>query len=521
MPRPDRRWWLLLAAALVALTWRGWGRAVGWPLTDADAWADVAWAGRPFSEQLLVPLTGGVGGANANFWRPAAMVQFWVQRRLFGWEAAGWHAWDLGLHVVAGLLLAGFVARTTRHRGMAALVAALFVTHPLADEVVPAVARNLDLLGIGVFAALHAVAARRPVVWLAGLLLALGAKESGALVPVWTAAWILLFRVDLGTRQRARLAAGYGVAGAVVVGAYLLVRARVLGGLGGYYAADHIPVASTLGYALARGFVEPVFPSLTPVLETRPHWIVGCLLGALGVATALFVARSPRARFAAFGALMWGSYVLLLGVTGTYTRRVLYVPTAGMCLVLVVVLLEVWARRSRVGGVLVAAWLLTALHASPLLDPYTDWGEAGRASEILRDAALWAGIPAGARVYLVDRPYRVDIDPRKWRLWSRARSLTHGALTYGLQAWLDEVVPGRTVVAASRWTLDRPVTEQVSTVWVDGGTVHVRRSGGHRTLDAPADAQVTEADGVLSLTPPPGSRVVVWEVPEARVIVVP
>lgn len=505
------RWWLLLLVGVVAATGRGWGRALRWPLTDADAWADVAWARHPLSEQLLVRLTGGVGGANANFWRPLGMVQFWVQRRLFGWEAAGWHAWDLTLHVVATLLFAAFVYATVRRRAPTVIASLLFVSHPLADEVVPAVARNLDLLlGIGVFLALLGVARRSFGVWAAGLVIALGAKEAAALVPIWTGVWILLFRTDLPWRARVRAAAGWAGAGALLVGVYLAVRTQVVGGVGGYFAASDMRLPAKLAYAVQRGFVEPVLPGLTPALghaATVPvQWAV---VGAWAVLLA-WLARGRGRRVVVFALVLWVSYMVLLGVTGTYTRRVLYVPTAGFALVATVALEEVWRRRSWAAGVVALGWGVTAAAASPVVFPYIDWGEAGRAAEVYRHVDVWAAIPDGATVFLVDRPYRVDLDPRKDRLWSRDRSLTHTAVGYAIQAWLDEVRPGLVVKTVTGWILERPLVDQGATVTVDAGGVHVRRTGGRRRTMAPTEATALARGDVLDVTAPTGTFLMVW-----------
>ena len=513
------RWWLLLVLGVVAATGRAWGRALRWPLTDADAWADVAWARHPLAEQLFVRLTGGVGGANANFWRPLAMVQFWVQRQLFGWDAAGWHAWDLGLHVVATLLFAGFVFATLGRRGPAVGAALLFATHPLADEVVPAVARNLDLLlGIGVFLALLGVARRSCGVWAAGLGCALGAKEAAALVPVWTVTWILLFRTDLPWGRRLRVAAGWAGAGALVVGAYLAARSQVVGGVGGYFADTELRWGAKLAYAVQRGFVEPVLPGLTPSLgaaATVPAQgaVVGAWVVLLG-----WLARGRDRRVVGFALVVWASYVVLLGVTGTYTRRVLYVPTAGFALLACVALGEVWRRRSWPAGVVAVGWGATAVAASPVVFPYADWGEAGRAAEVYRHLDAWARIPDGSTVFLVDRPYRVDLDARKDRLWSRERSLTHTAVGYSIQAWLDEVRPGLEVETVTGWILERPVVDQGATVTVDDGGVHVRRSGGRRRTMAPTAATAIARGDVLDVTAPVGTWLMVWAGDHVEVI---
>ena len=272
----ERRWASLLALAASVLALRAFLPMLGWGWTDADAWADLAWARHPLSEQLLVKLTGGIAGDDANFWRPAAMLQFWVQRQLFGTSPAGWHAWDLGVHLLATALAGLYVARQARfsalpHRVLTSCVTLAFVVYPLTEDVVPANARNLDLLlGVGMFATLAALvrlqARRRAGVsggWaplLVATMLALGSKEAAILLVGLVPIWVLIFRTDLGARPRTVEALRVALPVAVLTAAWLGLRSYVLGGLGGYYAAVQ---AEWVWAAWRRAFIEPFVPSIS------------------------------------------------------------------------------------------------------------------------------------------------------------------------------------------------------------------------------------------------------------------
>ena len=210
-------WALLLVVTVVA-----WRENLVLGFTDVDALADAAWAGRPWSEQLFVPLTGGVGGANANFWRPVVMLHYKLLRTLFDMNPVGWQAWDLGLHVACVSLVGALV------RGWRGLLAAgIFALHPLQVEVVPAVARNIDTL-LGLFSLLALLAARRGhlVATLLACGLALGSKETAVVVlpVVWL--WWRGHRAD----RAWPLAGGLSV---LLVG-YVVLRGQVLAGVGGY-----------------------------------------------------------------------------------------------------------------------------------------------------------------------------------------------------------------------------------------------------------------------------------------------
>lgn len=524
---------LLLVALVLALTVGAFGGALDTWFTDADALADVAWAARPWSDQLLVPLTGGLGGENANFWRPAAMLQYALLYRLFGLDPRGWHAWDLGLHVAATLLATGWWVASLRHarrphRGLALTFAVGFVVHPLAVEVVPAVARNLDLLlAVGWFGASWAFVAaqtarreRRPAGLLAGLaavggLVALGSKEAAVLLVPLGALWIALFRDDLPLRGRAVEAARVLGPTVPVLLAWAVVRARVLGGLGGYHAEEEARVGARLAYALARGFLEPLVPSLSPHLGAWPG-AAGLTALALGWAVVLaWLARSGDRRLVAFCVAGWAAWVVLLGVNGVYTRRVLYVPTALVVGVVAVGLAEVGRRRSVPGAVVAAVPLGAFLHGTPARAPDRDWALAGELARQVAEAPAWETVPAGETVWLVDRPYRVDRDPRRFRLWSHSRSLTHPTTLYSLEAW--RALRGRPVRIASlsRWFVDAGTTP--ARVTVAGDTLTVHRIGGHRALSTPPGFTLTEDGDRLTVRAEAPAWVMVWNEPWPRV----
>lgn len=516
MSPPERRALILLVVVLNVVAF---GPAVTWDFTDADAWADVAWARRPLAEQLLVKLTGGVAGDDANFWRPAAMVQFWVERKLFGWNPVGWHVWDIAEHTLATLLGAAFVARSARfagvpHRALTVIVAVVFAVHPLTEDVVPAIARSIDLLlGVGVFGALLALTWQQAggrggwALFLGAVALALGVKESAVLLLPLTVAWIALFRTDLAPAARAREAARVGAPVAALIVLYLGLRHHVLGGLGGYW--DNVRV-EWIEASLARAFVEPFVPSVSTWLPEQALYVVP-------VVWAVVLGAAWRSRFrqlAVFGAIWFVGSVILYAVTGTSSRRVYYVPTLAGTLVVATALVHAW--RHPLGVILGLAWAGTLLHGTPLIVHYGQWKEIAAASELYRDRAFWARLPPGAQVWLAERPFRGDLDRRTFRLWSRGRSLHHGAPAYALQAWLDEVLPDRRIVLSTLTgvALRTPVVDQGVIVDVDGVSLVVRHDGADRQdWELKSPFLVEDQGRSVRITPKrarPGLFVVVW-----------
>lgn len=440
-PAPPPGWRRLLvplALLVVALAWR---HQLGFWFTDTDTLADVAVARvdgpGDLWRQLGLPLTGGYGGLNANFYRPLTMLHFALQRALFGWEPLGWQAWDLGLHLA---VLATFAA-VLRGLGARRVEAALFVLvgglHPVVAEVVPAVARSIDLLmSLLLGLSLLAVVRGRPL--LAGLaaLAALASKEPA----------IMAFPVVAGLWLHRRGPAGLPwLLGPWVPGLplFLLVRARVLDGVGGYRPEAFLRPSGFWDVLAGGGLDALATPWATPLGQAlgsggwARHTVGSLAWIALGLLALLAWRRLGEQ--AVVGLALWGLPLGLLGLTHAYTRRLLYLPVLGIAMLLAGLLV----RGGRLGRGAVLGVLLLLLPGTPLWRPYLDWGqgaEVSRESSVALEDELreLAGAAPGARLWLVDRPLRHNLDPRRAKFWRKGQTLNHGMGRYSLQAWLDE-----------------------------------------------------------------------------------
>lgn len=409
----SRGWWAAFAVVLAAITLRSFGGALSAGWTDTDALADLAFARAPLAEQIFSPLTGGVGGDNANFWRPAATLNYWLLLRLFGEHAPAWHAWDLGLHVMASFLAARVAWKGTGDALVAGLTGILFCAHPLAVEVVPAIPRDLDLLlAIGFFGAM--LTAGGWFFW-PFVLLALGAKESAlVLIPV-LAVW-----APQTTRWLPFL---------LLNGAFLCAHTWVLGGAGGYGTTPDV-----IG-AVMRAPVELYAPALSPAFNKLPPNPVPALL----VVAALYAAARLGSHRKVWVTVLTLAvvYVAMLGVAGTYSRRLLYVPSLAGVLALALTLAHGVRHRGRWSMAGAGVGLSLWMQGSPMIHPDHDWALTGKVAALYTDARRYEGLAPGTTLWLVDRPVRVDNDPRRFRLWSEKLSLNHTISSYSLKAWLD------------------------------------------------------------------------------------
>ncbi len=429
-----RAWFgLALVLALTAWTYRD-THELGF--TGADALADVAAARvdgpADVARQAWMPLTAGIAGVNANFWRPVTMLHYALLRGLFGWNAAGWHVWDLGLHLAVVTLLFLLVHTAVRkHAATSALLAAaLLALHPLGVELVPAVARNLDLL-FTLFSVATLLAVSRGNVVAAAVLgvLAIGAKEAAVVVLPVAVLWMFAVR---GRRAAIQLAAAYALA----LPLYLFGRTAVLDGWGGYNRSGPTFFVSQLDETLAAAPLEVLFPGWSGAIEAWVPRALGLPLGALILVAAVFLAaRAWRrgARLPAVGVALFVLPLVLYGLTGLYTRRLLYLPAVGS------VLAASALATGRPARIVVALWVLTLLPASPIVSPDQDWRRNDDVTRGLTDAIAddWKTLPGDATVWIMDRPFQIDGDPHRRSLWRGGKSVNNTLAHYSLRAWVE------------------------------------------------------------------------------------
>lgn len=197
---------------------------------------DYAVVGVPAREPLATLLASPVGG----FWRPAALLWMRLEAGLLGFgHPAGHAAVSAGLHLLAAAL-AGLLARRLAASARAGAVAfALFAASPWAGEAYFWLSARFELLcAVGVLGSLLAGLRYVETGRSAGALLALAAgagallaKEMAVTLPVLFA--FFSFRPSRpGSPRRAALLLAALV---TLVGAYLLLRSRVVPALGGAY----------------------------------------------------------------------------------------------------------------------------------------------------------------------------------------------------------------------------------------------------------------------------------------------
>ncbi|MFT5587382.1 MAG: hypothetical protein ACI9VR_004991 [Cognaticolwellia sp.] len=466
-------------------------------INSVDGWADVAGASPDglagLWEAVASPLTMGVAGKNANFYRPVAMLWFGAQRALFGIWGAGWQATNLGLH----LCCVGLVAALSRRLGgspwEALAAAALLGLHPLGLDVVPAIDRSPDLLGTAFILGALLLGMRGwaiPAALVA--VVALGTKETMlAGMPVLVA---LIW--DRHGPKRALYALGL-MAGCV--GIYLSIRTQVLGGMGGYESAalrpsglDPVLRAGALEL-LAAGWAQPleaVFPSVVQ------QFIVGSLASA-GLLALAYVGRDEAN--VRIGILLALLPLLLLGLTSAFSRRTIYLPLTGF-----VLLMSASVFRAPWGRWLGVGLTVLLLPGSPLVRPDRAWSLAAAIDRSLTLDVLdqVAELPDGAEVWLVDRCVQVDLDPWLSGMWRKGKSTVYCIGVYSVEAYFHDQL-GRPIPFHKATNVYPEEPLAAVSPRVEGRSIVIeRKSADRRTSRSAKDAGwvVQDRGGVLRIT---------------------
>jgi protein O-mannosyl-transferase len=362
---PPASWWhradwgaLLVVLVVLASSATSLGNGFAYDdvpiVRDNDAVHAWRWPWEFLGETYWMPPYGQA------LWRPITIGLFSVQWMAGGGSPLSFHIVNVVAYAVAALLLLR-LARGFMHPSIALSVAALWAAHPVHVEVVGNVIGQSELwVALSALVALSTVervredgcvTGRRALVILTCVVLGLGSKENGVVLPVLVggilAGWLLgSGAVDIQRRR------GWMVVRACVYSlvVYLGARYAVLGTLGGDGSHLAIGMLTTgervlaalalrvtearlllLGGPLAADYGPPTHP-----LHSRPdtvHAVALALVGAWGAAIWWFRGAGVRV-----WPLLWVPLALapaanLLFPTGiVMAERSLFVPSIGILL---------------------------------------------------------------------------------------------------------------------------------------------------------------------------------------------
>ena len=387
--------WSLLVLGVAAASY-AW--VVSLPLTGIDAIPTIAAAHVEHARELPSVLTRELrGGAQpgGSYYRPLTLLTYGVESLAWEWNSRGHHATDLACHALAALAIF-WMCRLAFAQGLmtALAVVAIFLIHPVVNEVVPAVSRRQEPLLVIAFAVTLIGACRLPAArgWallLLGSVAAVCSVERGLVIPGIVFAYLLLHRPgpeSPGSRLRLALLWTAPVL-AVALGFYAL-RAALFGTGGVFFEPARAARISS------RYFLQLVHPQQlidlhmpTSMLAAAP-WLAAALVGA--TVTGWIFWCSERKGTLLF-ALAWISgYGLLFAVAGQGNSWYPYTAVPALALLLVTVGTEGWRAiasggAARLRGVLtlllVTGILMPLVVTSPALFRYPAWEIAGSLSD--------------------------------------------------------------------------------------------------------------------------------------------
>lgn len=396
--RDTRRSCLLIAGVIALLAVLPYGNALDgdFVFDDVGVIRDNPMIHRDPPLQLFV--TAYEPGA---LYRPLTMLTYVANARLDP-GPRGFHVVNIALHVAVSLAFYALALRLLGASFAAGAAAALFAVHPVHTEAVTGIVGRAELLAalasllaLLAFAHAHVAAGARRTAWLAASLLALVAgllaKESAFTTIGMIAVLHWWLAPAAPWRQRVAVLVPY-----VAVGAgYLGLRLALIGSLGlpeppplldnplahvdaatrwrtavvvlwDYLALLVAPVRLSADYSFAQ---EPLRTAWSD-----PRVLAAlALLGGLAVGALVAARRAPAlAVAAALWAVPLALTANLLFPIGTIkAERLLYLPSAGICLAAGWLVWRWHARRPRAAVAVLAAVL--ALFAARTWVRNTDW----------------------------------------------------------------------------------------------------------------------------------------------------
>jgi tetratricopeptide (TPR) repeat protein len=347
--------------------------------------------------------------------RPLVSLSLALNYALGGYRVAGYHAFNLLVHVVNALLFFAIARRIGPARpdgrgatGFAFCVALLWSVHPLASEAVVYVIQRTELLVSGfALAAIHATLrgfdpVGRRAMWhavaVAACACAALCKENAVAVPLLV---LLADRAHASGSFRAAVSrhpwlhAGCFASWAIVAQSVLSgARSRSVGSDLGVSALDYLATQAGVLLWYLRACILPTGLSIShdwPIVASAGEaWLPMAILAALLAAALLATARRPALGLPALGPflLLAPSSSVVPIVTEVAAERRMYLPLAGV-IVLLALALRAVARRVRcapwvlpvgTGTVALALAAATFARVAVWTDPVALWTDAVQAN---------------------------------------------------------------------------------------------------------------------------------------------
>ena len=324
-----------------------------------------------------------------DVYRPVTTASFAANYALHGTAPLGYHVVNVVLHAAVCVVLVLVLSRVTGEATLSLVAGLLFAAHPVHTEAVASVVGRAELLAAGLaLLAWWIVLARRGALArvLAALVLfaAVLAKENAVTIVAVAVAADVIYRRRLDAPAYAALALGALAAillRTMVMGSVAPLPLRLDNVLATAPLAPRLYTAVAVVAAYARLLLWPVHLSADysyPQIELAttpgdPRVLAGAaVIVASGALAAWGWSRQRTVCFAiAFTALTFSIVSNLVVLIGTVMgERLLYLPSAGFCLLLAVAIATV-GHGTRLPAILTA--LVVALYAARTVERNGVW----------------------------------------------------------------------------------------------------------------------------------------------------
>ncbi len=385
----------LIALALIIVSFFGW-MARSYFL--ADDFILLGQARMLWSWRSVFATRGGDGA-----FRPLGYLSYVASAKWAGTDPAAWHWIGFGLHIANTILLYAIARLFGYARFLAWLAAALFALHGTHPEAAVWIAGRFDLLSTFFFLAALACflqslkpgSARKAWLVVAVIAMTAGLLSKESAYSFALVAALLVVCTGESRRRQAWMTVLIFVA---VTAALFVYRWHLLGGIGGY---PQMTLLLSLKGLLFRMWAILFFP----VNWTLPagRWMELLLAAYMVALVKLFLSRAQllKIAFAAGFVILTAAPAvsqLLIG-TDLEKGRVLYLPSAGFCL-----LLAALAEPLRLPSQAAVAAILLVFHGAILLHNLQGWQRASEVVQSACNAAAKCAISSGARPLVTGLP---------------------------------------------------------------------------------------------------------------------
>ena len=364
--------------------------------------------------------TEGAYGVVLDELRPFLAFTYWLDARVFGTNAAGYHATNLILHFVNALLVLGIARSIAPREPMFALLASsFFVLMPSHAEPISWISGRVDSLAalfyLGAFLCFVRFRLGTSRLWLLASLLVfacgLFAKQSMVTLPVLLVACDWLWLRSNGPTVRSFSRIWPHVLFFALVAGYLVLRHTLFGNA----VRESLLTIDTFKEFILRQdrYARELMPTPNAAPKVMRTSAEVLTVGTLAVCAWWIVSRRWTHKQAVqrllFFGVVWYAITIAPMVVTYLSARHLYITTAGLSIAMATLVLPPYAaeggRRTKVRVAM--AGLLLALYATASIWDVSTWVGTGRDSQRFETAIsrTLQTVPRGG-IVLVDAPDR-------------------------------------------------------------------------------------------------------------------